>query len=501
MDETYRQRETPSYAPCTPEEFSGRDAERERIRLLLTRIAKGGQAVMISGPSGIGKSSLLNRIAYEISEHPGGPASPALRSEVFEMPGMIFSVCKDLLKDLRGDAFPDWFLETIRMDETQAAIRRAADLLDAYTAILEPVGLLSRRGEELIGVFARSPEVRYEQVYLAFSALIRALGESVNRTGHCIAILLDDLHLASDLDRRLLQDLLQDLPAGLLLIFTCRTDESIRYGYEMIRADMRRLGFQEIALSGFYADEIRDMASRRFNLAIADSTAKLLQEYGNEPFRLMVCFTILRNRGLLPSSENMTAVLAETSDPAAAALAEASTADRDRSEALCVLNPPIPVPIIACMLQERGASIPATLDRMAESSLFRRLEGGGYDFAHPLLSAHCSSRLSPERRRDQNARAADCFEEHAQRLSDTQHTLLSLADHLFLAGEHEKAMDLNLELGARFHQREDNETALMLTQRAIVSATALSDSRFLSVARDQEDRILERVAGRVRPVR
>ena len=44
-------------------------------------------------------------------------------------------------------------------------------------APVEPVSLLPKAGEEIIGVFARSPEVGYDRVREAFEELLQVLGD------------------------------------------------------------------------------------------------------------------------------------------------------------------------------------------------------------------------------------------------------------------------------------------------------------------------------------
>jgi hypothetical protein len=150
---------------------------------------------------------------------------------------------------------------------------------------------------------------------------------------------------------------------------------------------------------------------------------------------------------------------------------------------------------MACMLDLQGAGVTLMADRMQESGMFRRLPGGEYAFAHPLLQEHCRRELTADARVALNARAADCFERSIHRLSGRLHVLLSLACHFFHAREYGKAADLNLELGVRFYHREDYDTALMLTERAIVSRERLGDDALLAAARQQRDLVRQKVAG------
>jgi len=494
IDEGEQQAESVSYAPSPPGEFCGREKERERLATILSRAAEHGQAVMISGPPGIGKSSLLNRLAYEVQENPAGGESPVLRGEVFDLPGMIFSVFRDLLKDLRGHAASARFGEILGTEGMKEAVRYADDVLEKYAAPVEPVGLLSKTGEEIIGIFARSPEVGYDRVRQAFEELLRELGGLMAGTGRAAAVLLDDVHLASSLDRRLLLDTVRDLPPGILLAFTCRTGDAAGPGKEEIQG----LEIPEVPLSGMQPHEIRELAERRFDLSIDDAAAAaLLEETGGDPFSLMACFNALRHRGITPSKETIADVLAGAEDPAGLALATLPGPEGAWAEGLSVLNPPFPVPVMGCMLDIPGTSV---TDRLQGSSIFRRLPGGEYAFAHPLLQEHCRRELIPGARVALNARAADCFERSMHRLSGRLHVLLSLACHYFHAREYGKAADLNLELGLRFHHREDHDTALVMTERAIVSAEHLGDGALLAAARNQRDLVRQAITGPVRPV-
>ena len=497
MGEAQQQAERVSYAPSPPEEFCGREEERERLSAILSRTGERGQAVMISGPPGIGKSSLLTWLAYEVQERPGGMQSPVLRGEIFDLPGMIFPAFRELQKDLHNHATSGRFGDILRSEGMQEAIRYADDVLEKYAAPVEPVGLLSKTGEEIIGIFARSPEVGYDRVHQAFGELLQELGRLMGGTGRIAAVLLDDVHLASSLDRRLLRDTVHDLPPGILLAFTCRREDGAGSGYATMQEEIRDLGSPEVPLSGMRAHEIREMAKRRFEFSIDDAAAGMLEEASGDPFSLMACFNTLRHRRLAPSPENITDVFAGAGEPAGLAFAALDEPGKAWAEELCVLTPPFAVPVMACMLKLQGMSVALMTDRMQESGIFRRLPGGEYAFAHPLLQEHCRRELSGDARTALNARAADCFERTMHRLSGRLHVLLSLACHFFHAREYGKAADLNLELGLRFYHREDYDTALVLTERAVTSAEHLGDDVLLAAARQQRDLIRQKIGGPV----
>ena len=66
------------YTPCPPEEFAGRSIEKKRLLEIVSKARQQGQAVLVSGAPGSGKSSFLNWAEYEIQDRSGGLESPAL---------------------------------------------------------------------------------------------------------------------------------------------------------------------------------------------------------------------------------------------------------------------------------------------------------------------------------------------------------------------------------------------------------------------------------------
>ncbi len=492
MDEVQQQAESVSYVPCPPEDFCGREEERRRLSTMLACAGDHGQAVMISGPPGIGKSSLLNRFAYEAQERPGGLQSLVLRAEIFDLPGMIFSSFRELLRDLRRCAASGRFGAILDSEGIREAIRYTDDVLEKYAAPVEPVGLLSKTGEEIIGIFARSPEVGYDRVCQAFGELLRELGKRMSETSRTAAVLLDDVHLASALDRRLLMDIVHDLPPGIFLAFTCRTGDGACPGHATMGEEIGGRGLPEVTLSGMRRHEIRELAKKRFDLTVDEAAAGLLETTLGDPFGLTACFNALLRHYLPPTISNIADVLTGSPDPAGLAFATLSGPQRAWAEELCVLNPPFPVPVLACMLDLKGMSVTLMTDRLQESGIFRKLPGGEYAFAHPLLQEHCRRALSPDTKVALNARAAGCFERSMHRLSARLHVLLSLACHFYHARDYAKAADLNLELGLRFYLREDYDTALMMTERAVASAEQIGDEALLAAARRQRDLIRQK---------
>lgn len=482
-----------SYAPCPPKDFCGRHEELEKLQTLIPGAGERGQVIMISGPTGIGKSSLLNRLAYDLQDRPGGPQSLVIRAEIFEPPRMIFSAFRKLLYDLEVHATSGWFQNIFDTESVMDAVRYTNDLLNRHVAPVEPVGLLPKTGEEIIGVFARSPEIGYDRVRKAFVDLLQGLSRLMAGSDRIIAILLDDMHLASRPDRRLLLDIIRDLPPGVLLVFTSKSIEEGDPGYAEIRERIQNSNYSLLTLHGMKSHEIQEMGKRRFGLSLGNTTTTFLEEATGDPFSLMAYFNTLRYKDLAPSVENIERLLEEGKDPAALAFDSLPDLWKIWAEEISVLNPPFPIQVIACMLDQQAADMTLMMNRLQESSIFRRLPGGGYTFAHPLLHEYCSRRLSAGVAIALNARAADCLEILMHRLPVRLHVLLSLVRHYFNAQDYAKVAELSLELGVRFYHRDDYESALLLTEWAITSAEHLSDDFLLTVSKEQRELIRQKV--------
>ena len=488
MDAVQQWTEGVSYAPCPPDEFCGRHGEREQLLALLPRAAEHGQAVMISGPPGIGKSSLLRWLAYDLQDRPDGPRSPVIRAEVFEPPRMIFSGFRKLLYDLQVHAAAGEFQEILESGGIREAAGYTDILLLKHGAPVEPVDLLPKTGDEIVGVFSRPPDVGYDRVRAAFRELLRGLGSLMRDSGRIIAILLDDAHHTPYPDSQLLLDTIQDLPPGVLFAFTVQDDP----GYEAIHD----CGVPHVPLQGMQGRDIQEMGQKRFDLAISDATAALLEETAGDPFSLVACFNALRRRNLAPSAANIKDLLDEEEDPAGLAFTAIPGYWQTWARDLSLLSPPLPASVMACMLGMSETDVTAMADRLQESAVFRRLPGGAYAFAHSLLQEHCRQRLSEDTEVALNARAADCFERFMHHLPGRLNVLLSIASHLFGARDYARAADLNLELGLRFYRFGDYDSALLLTERAVASAEHLGDGDLLATAVNQRDLIARGMADR-----
>ncbi len=480
MEPVVREVRESRYAPCPPEEFVGRTEERRRIRDLLSRSPDAGRALAIVGATGLGKSSLLRRIAHEAGARPGGGADTAVIGRFSATEGQIFSTYRDVLAALKRHGL--W------TGESESSLKNLADLFDRYTAPVHPVGMLARVGEEVIGVFADVGGAEIDEVGSAFLTALRSVGNAARRRGGSVFLILDDLLWASEPDFLLTLELVREPPPGIFVAVAW--DEGAGGGrHRALRESLASSGGSEMLLSQLSGPDVRDLARRRFGIAITDETADMLARDLDTPFALTVCFSLLRIRDRQPDRESFAALLPELEDPAARVYIDVEPFWQERARTLSVLNPPFPGAVVVCMLESERLSLRKIQTDLEQGTLFWRVGPNAYDFAHPLLRDYCREMASESEQTALHADAVRCFERFADRLSDKQHALVSLADHLFGAGEYTKAFPLCLELGRRYRDLGAYGAARTLTGQAIGAAETGGDTGSLAAAREQQESI------------
>lgn len=462
-------------SPCPPEEFSGRFIERRTILKTLSQVKDRGQVILISGASGSGKSSLLRWAADEIQK-PDGLESPAIIKEFYETAGMGLKVYLDLLKDLKGHTKFGWFKNIIENTGVIKSLNTTLDLLETFTSITEPVGIGIRVVRAFTGAFAQPQKVEYDQILTSYLTIFRNISAELQKYDRFIAILLDDVQWSSDLDFRLLKDLVRNVPPNIAFLVTYRREDRTQQMYEELVGELNRWNQTTLSLYCLKSAEIKDLAARRYGISLADSSARCLEEHAGDPFSLIACFNLLQKKGLSPDIGNLRTVLPEAlQNPARSFLAGLDQSSRDRVNLICILKQPIPLRIIVCMTETQPTEAARLQSDLDNDIVFRRVERGQYDFAHPSLREYCKYELPEIQELELHKRAAKCFEEHLDRLPDKQHAYQSLAEHAFRGEDYQKALDLNFKLGSDLYEHYDYSTALELLDRAKISAEQLDE--------------------------
>ena len=479
-----------SFDPCPPEEFAGRFNEREELFKIQQQGIYQGQMVMLSGARGSGKTSFLDWAEYKIQND---LLSPVIKKEFLETPGMIFTTYSDLLRDLKGHQKFGWFRNALDKPIIKKSIEAALGVLEKFSSLAEPPGVGVQFGTALSREFLPTENFTYTRLLSSFISALKTLSEELNKANKFLAILIDDVQWSSEPDFQLLKDLIRNLSPGISFIITFRLETESMSKYVKLRQELDRYGHTEIRLSGMTSEEIKDFAKRRYGLSIDDLTAQFLSLNVGDPFSLVNCFNLLQKDNLGPSLTNVQKILPEAVNPVRCIYSGLDEQWKDRVDSLCILHPPLYLPLIACMLRTEEHRIARLQDELDQSPVFRRLGRELYDFAHPSFREYRRKELPESVMIGLHSQAARCFEALKDKFPDKRFVALSLAEHLFFGQEYEKASGLNLQFGDQLYDRFDFDSALRMTARAEICAEKTNNKSMLAVALHQKGLILQSI--------
>lgn len=469
-------------SPCPPEEFSGRHKEREIILGALSRVKDCGQVVMISGARGAGKSSLLDWVEHEIQRTDGELESPAVKKKFFETPGMIFVSYQELLKDLQGHTGFRWFKYIVNSDPVQKGFTVFFNTLKECTTPIDPAGILARAGGEFLKAFPSAP-VEHHQLLRTFLDVLKRLSEELSQEDGCVALLLDEAQWSSDIDYLLLKDLIRSIPPNIALIFTYRLEEATRSNYEELQMELKRYNHQEVFLGGMQSRCIRDLLVNRYHQEPDEAALEFLKDNIGDPSSLIACLNLLQMKNLALNIDNIQENMREAiANPVEVVYRCLDEKQAEWTTRLCVLNPPMPLTIMACMLQYPPGQVCRLQDELKRSYAFIETERGLYEFAHPSLREYRKDRLPEEDLVVFHENAAKCFKDRIGILPDKLYVNLSLAEHAFYGRDYQTAFALNFELGDMLSDRYNYTDALKLMTRAKMSAETLNNWEGMAAA-------------------
>lgn len=420
MNQKDQKRELP-YTACPPEEFSGRFVERESLRQSLLKVRQQGQAVVVSGTTGSGKSSLINWAEYEIQRGEGGLENPAIKREFAEAPGAVFDAYRDLLTELKEHQQFGWFKKLLHNADVRNSIDVGLSFLKEMSSFAGPI---SRAGigagvtavQKLIN--PQDANNSYSELLSSFLEILRNLSSRL-RDNQFLTIICDDAQYSSDPEFYLLLDLIRNLPTrgyeGIAFVIAFDPETRSKEKYNLLQSKLKRYGHSEIRLSGMTAEETMDFAKQRYGLVIDKSTADLLSSTFGGPFSLVNCFNLLQRRNLEVNHDNIGAILSEALDPVDCIYSELDKQWRNRVNSLCMLDSPMTLSVIAEMLDETELQRITDLnDELEKSAVFKRLEKDTYDFAFPSMREYRRKALPEFVKTKLHAKAAKCLEHYQE---------------------------------------------------------------------------------------
>jgi DNA-binding winged helix-turn-helix (wHTH) protein/tetratricopeptide (TPR) repeat protein len=244
--------------------FIGRETESAHLEQALRRLERREPGFfLVCGEAGIGKTRLLER-ATETAPH---------------SIDVHWGRCSALEGAPVLQVWHDCFRSIIKKRSIKIVRRAFEDAPSGARRLL--LGLDRWQPQDQLGW--DSPSERFR----AFDAIVRGLGRLAERQP--LAIVLDDLHVADSLSLLLLEFLIQQQDAPLLLLGATREVQPLlepsRFGaLARIRAACR----DEIGLTGFSRDELEQFVRERFGSAQDATGDALLARTGGNPFFLSV---------------------------------------------------------------------------------------------------------------------------------------------------------------------------------------------------------------------
>jgi DNA-binding CsgD family transcriptional regulator len=412
--------------------------ERE-LDLMLAAATRPPALIVVQGEAGVGKTRLVEELLG--------------RAEIGERRRYV-GHCEPL-----GEPFP--------LGPVIEALRTATP----DPSLLTPVaGALRPLLPELSPVLPTAPaplgDRRAEQhrVFRAIRELLAALGAAV--------VVLEDLHWADDRTLELLRFLARRLPAGLVAVCTCRSEEFPRGG-PLLGAlrPSHALDVLDVSLQPLDKDGVRALACQILGIAdVSEAFSDYLSaRSGGLPFAVEEVLGLLRDRSDLAHRSGLwmrrelagIAIPRPLSESILERLGRLRPAARRTVQAAAVLAAPceeVTLLTVARVSEENAAD---ALSEALGSGLLVALQDGRYGFRHVLARDAIEDGIPPPQRRRMHLRAARALEAAEPR------PLVRLAHHHRLGGRTAQWLRYAEAAADGAVSLEDDATAYRLLEGAL----------------------------------
>lgn len=461
-----------SYDPCPPDELAGRKNEKPEILDTVSNSIEHGQVLMISGTRRLGKTSLLDWTENMIQRSSDGFT---IKNSFLETPGNIFNIYKKLLYELKGYESHGTFNQIMANQHVRTVMRVALKTFDNVSGVTD------------LAEFMQNEDSGYDKICSDFLEVLNSVSNELVQNDKLLAILIDDVHWSSELDFKLLKDIIRKLPLNISIIFTYNLQEETKKYYNELQQEFVGFNFSEIQLGSMNADEIKEFAMKRCNLIIRDPVARFLSQKIGDPLTLVVSFNLLNQNNLEPTIDGFEQILPEALTRLKSIYKGLDSTSKSWANSLCVLESPMPLDIIACML-DRLESIELK-DNLEDINVFRTISEECYDFRPHALREYCKERLPKVEKKNMYSKAAKCCARLEGRLPTDYYTF-SIAEHTYESGQ-DQAFDLNYELGKDLQNISEPGLALKMNERAVKSAENMGEKELIASAISQKGEIFE----------
>jgi predicted ATPase/signal transduction histidine kinase len=205
-----------------PEVLYGRDQELEQLMRAFDRTRERAGLVLVSGASGVGKSSLV----YEVNR-------PVVERQGYFAAGKFDQLARDIPFASPVEAFADLLRQILTEDETRVR-RWKARLVEALGTNGQVIVDVLPELELIVGPQAPVPELGPNEARQRFARLFTRFVHVFCAPEHPLVLFLDDLQWADTATLELIEILLADADARDLLIIGAYRDQELDEGHPLM---------------------------------------------------------------------------------------------------------------------------------------------------------------------------------------------------------------------------------------------------------------------------
>ena len=448
--------------------FVGRDRECERLTSIWEEVAQGrGQAVLVGGEAGVGKTRLSQELASYVSDQKGLTLSGRCYESDAKIPYQPWS---EILRQAIANA-PDRALSAVSPLWLSEVVKLVPELAERFPTLKPSAPLLSPRHEQ-------------SRLFEGLSRFLLDLSREAP-----LLIALDDLHWADEPTLQFTQYLIRKIfEEPVLLLMTHRPEESIEGDplQDFMHPLLKEPYVATLELPPLTEHEVDELLREMLKLEqeARGLTRQVFHDSNGNAFFTIEIIKSLIEAGILRLDERGQWQLADERlspdyiPPTIKALIESrlrrvSLEGRRVLSIASVVGPVSDLMLLARALNRRGEELIQPLEELLQARILDQ-EGGRYEFHHDLIREVVYGALSADRAKFYHLRVGEALEEiHGGGMEDTAG---ELAEHFHRAGETKKALEYTMQAASHAKSAYAAQMALDRFQRALDLIAALDPS-------------------------
>ena len=438
--------------------FIGREQEMALLQERFERVTAGeGQAVLLSGEAGIGKSHLVQSLYDRLASTPHPPARIRMQCAPLHAASALHPVIRHLryAAGFVADEGPDE-----RLDKLEALLRQAVAEIGRSAALLAP--LLSLPGDRYGALVELTPEQRNDQL---MRALIDQLLGMASR--NIVLFVLEDVHWINSATRELMERLLPSIiNARILVVITHRPD---------LRLDWTRHSHvTALSLNRLSRSQVIAFVRAAGGAALSEEIVTLIGERaGGVPLFI----TELTKLALETEKGFNSSNIPETLQASLLARLDRLGAEaRELAQLAAVIGREFGLDLIRAVSDKPAGATAAALDRLVGSQIVLPSSSalkGAYVFRHALIQEAAYQSLLMSRRRAYHRDIARALETTETEGDEPE----IIAQHYTAASLPEQAVPHWLQAGRRAMARLAVSAAVAHFQRGLQQGRPLAGVR------------------------